>query len=111
MLSQLSNKIPYDIIRLFQIATIILYQLHFACLAELPESDELSPVATFGRFITPTMANTCPICVKICLDSDEGICCGGACRRWFHRSCMGMRVKQNTCKSPGTLTSKVVIHC
>lgn len=49
MLSQISNKIPYEIIRFFQLATIILYQLLFACLAELPESGELSSVATFWK--------------------------------------------------------------
>lgn len=36
------------------------------------------------------MANTCLVCVKVVLDSEEGIDCDGICRRWFHRSCMSM---------------------
>jgi len=36
------------------------------------------------------MANSCPICVKLVLDSEEGVGCDGACGRWFHRECLKM---------------------
>jgi len=36
------------------------------------------------------MANTCPICVKLVRDSDEGVGCDGVCGRWFHRECLRM---------------------
>lgn len=34
--------------------------------------------------------NTCPVCVKSVLDTDSGVGCDGACRRWFHRECITM---------------------
>lgn len=33
------------------------------------------------------MSDTCTICVKAVLDSEEGIECDGRCKRWFHREC------------------------
>lgn len=36
------------------------------------------------------MSNSCPICVKEVLDSDEGVECDGLCKRWFHRECVKM---------------------
>ncbi|KAG8338033.1 hypothetical protein J6590_009310 [Homalodisca vitripennis] len=36
------------------------------------------------------MANSCPVCIKSVLDSEEGIGCDGACMRWFHRECIKM---------------------
>lgn len=36
------------------------------------------------------MTASCPVCVKSVLDSDEGMGCGGACQRWFHRTCINM---------------------
>lgn len=36
------------------------------------------------------MSSVCPICVKVVLDSEEGVCCDGVCERWFHRECVKM---------------------
>lgn len=38
--------------------------------------------------MSPKSVNVCAVCVKVVLDSDEGICCDGLCVRWFHRDCM-----------------------
>jgi uncharacterized protein YoxC len=40
--------------------------------------------------MAPTTENTCPICVKMVLEAEEGVGCDGACQRWFHRNCLGM---------------------
>lgn len=34
--------------------------------------------------------NTCPVCLKSVLESDNGVGCDGACHRWFHRECVSM---------------------
>lgn len=36
------------------------------------------------------MSTACPICIKLVLDSDEGVCCDADCERWFHRECLRM---------------------
>lgn len=33
------------------------------------------------------MPDTCAVCVKLVLDTEEGIECDGVCKRWFHREC------------------------
>lgn len=36
------------------------------------------------------MSNSCPICIKVVLNSEDGVCCDGTCERWFHRECLKM---------------------
>lgn len=36
------------------------------------------------------MSTTCPVCVRLVLDVDEGVCCDAECERWFHRECVRM---------------------
>lgn len=36
------------------------------------------------------MSVTCPVCVRLVLDVEEGIGCDAECERWFHRECVRM---------------------
>lgn len=36
------------------------------------------------------MSTSCPVCVKVVLNTDDGIGCDGPCDRWFHRECVSM---------------------
>jgi hypothetical protein len=38
----------------------------------------------------------CPVCVKLVLDSEEGIGCESKCLRWFHRDCIKMPKSEYT---------------
>jgi len=34
--------------------------------------------------------NKCDVCIKLVLDSDDGLQCDSACQRWFHIKCVGV---------------------
>lgn len=50
----------------------------------------VQPFTAWHHIMAPTSENTCPICIKLVLDSEEGIGCDGACQRWLHRECLGI---------------------
>ncbi|KAG8261250.1 hypothetical protein J6590_077907, partial [Homalodisca vitripennis] len=40
--------------------------------------------------MSDSWSDSCPVCVKMVLDTEEGIGCDGDCQRWFHRECIKM---------------------